>query len=195
MHNEPIIRPIRAEEAPEAKRLIYSIAHPLMNPQMTLEEMMDLWEGWGVFTDLEDVQKNYFDNGGVFLVVEIDGRIVGTGAFHRFNESHVFSENGRLHTSDEGLRTGEGVCELHRITLLPEHQGKKLGYLAYAMLLDLIDRAREMGYTRMVLWTDPIHLHRAVDFYHRLGFTDLPIDGTDPDELWMGIEIKKDLPH
>ncbi len=189
MKNEPNIRRIRAEEVPEAKRLIYSIAHPLMEPQMTLEEMRNIWEGWGVFNDLEDVQKKYFDNGGVFLVVEIDGCIVGTGAFNRFTEFDVFSENGRLHTNDERLRTGEKVCALHRITLLPKYQGKKLGFLAYALLLDLIQRANEMGYTWMILWTDPIKLHRAVNFYHLLGFTDISIDGTDLDELWLGLDI------
>ena len=186
MHNEAIIRPIRVEEAPVVKRLIYSIAHPLMEPQMTLEELIGLWEGWGVFADLDDVQKNYFDNGGVFLVTEISGRIVGTGAFKRYTEGHLFSADGRLHTGDESLRTGEGVCEVRRITLLPECRGQKLGY---ALMLDLIRRAGEMGYTKMVLWTDPINLHRAVAFYYQIGFTDIPIDGTDADELWMGMEI------
>ena len=39
MSNEVIIRPIRAEEAAEAKRLVYRVAHPLMAPQMSLEEL------------------------------------------------------------------------------------------------------------------------------------------------------------
>lgn len=186
MHNEPIIRPICAEEAPEAKRLIYSVAHPLMEPQMTLEELMNLWEGWGAFLDLDDIQKNYFDNGGVFLVIEINGRMVGTGAISRYSVGQVFSPGGRLHSSDESLRTGIGVCEVRRITLLPEYRGQKLGYV---LMLDLIRRAREMGYTKMILWTDPIKLHRAVDLYHQLGFSDIPIDGIDADELWMGMEI------
>jgi GNAT superfamily N-acetyltransferase len=189
MQNDPIIRAVRPDEIPEVKRLIYSIAHPLMEPQIPLEEMINLWEGWGVFNDLQDVQKNYFENRGVFLVVEINGCIVGTGALNRFTEFDVFSENGRLRTNDWQLHSGDRVCALHRITLLPTHQGKKLGYLAYALLLDLIQRASELGYNRMILWTDPIKLHRAVRFYRLLGFTDLPIEGTDPDELWLGIGI------
>jgi GNAT superfamily N-acetyltransferase len=176
MHTESIIRPIRAEEAPEAKRLIYSVAHQLMEPQMTLEGLMALWEGWGVFADLDDIQKNYFENGGVFLVTEIGGRIVGTGAFERFTDSQLFSANGRLRTNDESLRTGKGVCTVRRISLLPECRGQKLGY---AMMLDLIRCARNMGYSKMILWTDPVKLHRAVDFYHQLGFYDLPIEGME----------------
>jgi GNAT superfamily N-acetyltransferase len=186
MPNEPIIRPIRVEEAPEAKRLIYSVAQPLMEPMKTLEELMVLWEGWGVFTDLDDIQKNYFDNGGVFLVVEIYGRMVGTGAIKQYTEGNLFSKDGRLHSGDESLRTGEGLCEVRRIALLPECRGQKLGY---TLILDLIRRAREMSYKKMVLWTGPIKLHRAVAFYHRLGFTDIPIDGVDADELWMEMEI------
>jgi GNAT superfamily N-acetyltransferase len=186
MHIEPIIRPIRAEEAPEAKRLIYSVAHPLMEPQMTLEELIDLWEGWGAFADLDDIQKNYFDNSGVFLVIEIGGRIVGTGAIQRYSDGHLFAAGGPLHSRDESLRTCAGVCQVRRITLLPECRGQKLGY---ALMLDLIRRARALSYTKMILWTDPIKLHRAVAFYHQLGFTDIPIDGIDADELWMGMEI------
>ena len=72
MNNELILRPIRAEEAVEAKRLIYAVAHALMEPQMTLEEVTALWDGWGIFSDLDDVQKNYFENGGVFWVT-MDG--------------------------------------------------------------------------------------------------------------------------
>ena len=186
MHNEPIIRPIQVEEASEVKHLIYSVAYPLMEPQMTLKELMDLWEGWGVFADLNDIQKSYIDNGGVFLVIEIGGRIVGTGAIKRYTENHLFSADGPLDASDESLRTGEGVCEVRRITLLPEFRGQKLGY---SLMLDLIRRAREMNYTKMVLWTDPTKLHRSVTFYHQLGFTDIPINGIDVDELWMGMEI------
>ncbi len=186
MHNEPIIRPIRLEEAPEAKSLIYMVAHPLMEPQKTLDELIDLWESLGVFAELDDIQKNYFDNGGIFLVIEINGRIAGTGAIQRYCDGQLFSADGLLHTEDKSLRTGEGVCQVRLISLLPECRGQKLGY---ALMLELIRYAREMGYTKMVLWTDPIKLHRAVAFYHRLGFTDIPIDGTDPDELWMGMEI------
>jgi GNAT superfamily N-acetyltransferase len=189
MPDQPIIRPIRAGEAPEARRLIYSIAHPLMEPQLTLDEMIQQWEGWGVFTDLDDVQKYYFDNDGVFLIVEIAGCIVGTGAFVRYAEGNLFSENGRLRSSDESLRTGVGVCALRRITLLPSFGGHKLSHLAYALMLDLTERARAMGYTKMILWTDPIRLHRAVAFYHLLGFSELPIEGADADELWLGMEI------
>jgi len=162
---ELIIRPILAEEAAEAKHLIYTVAHTLMEPQMTLEEVTAQWDAWGVFCDLDDVQKSYFENGGVFLVAVNSGQIVGTGAFHHY---------------------AEGVCELRRIALLPEYQGRGLGY---AMMTKLLHRARSMGYNKMCLWTNRYKLSRAVDFYHRLGFVDVPHEGADEEELWMEMEI------
>lgn len=166
MNNECMIRPIRADEAAEARRLIYAVAHDLMEPQMPLEEVTAQWDAWGAFCDLDDVQVSYFENGGVFLVTLCGGQLVGTGAFHRY---------------------AEGVCELRRITLLPEYRGRGLGY---AMLMELMRRARAMGYGKMCLWTNRYKLWRAVDFYHRLGFVDVPHEGADEEELWMEMEIK-----
>ena len=103
-----------------------------------------------------------------------------------FHLMHLFSAGGPLHSRNESLRTGERVCEVRRIALLPECRGQKLGY---ALMLDLIRRAREMSYNKIVLWTDPIKLHRAVAFYHQLGFIDIAIDGINADEVWMGMEI------
>lgn len=165
MNNELIIRPILAEEAAEARRLIYAVAHALMEPQMSLEEVTAQWDAWGVFCDLDDVPKSYFENGGVFLVVVDREQIVGTGAFHCY---------------------AEGVCELRRIALLPEYRGRGLGY---AMMMELLRQARSMGYHKTCLWTNRHKLSRAVDFYHRLGFVDVPHEGEDEEELWMEMEI------
>jgi GNAT superfamily N-acetyltransferase len=160
-NSEWTIRPIRAEEAAEAKRLIYTVAHALMEPQMALEDLIAQWEGWGVLADLDDIQKNYNDNGGVFLVTMDREHLLGTGAFWRY---------------------AEGVCELKRIALVPEHQGSGAGY---AMLMELLDRARSMGYGKMCLWTNRYKLARAVAFYQRLGFVEVPHEGADEDEIWM----------
>jgi GNAT superfamily N-acetyltransferase len=189
MEYDPCIRMMRVDEASAVKQLIYSIAHPLMEPEMTLVELIAKWERWGILNEIDDVQASYFDHNGVFLVVEIAGQLVGTGAFSQYVDGAIFGTNGHLRTQDERLVTGEKICTLRRITLLPSFGGKKIGYLGYALMLALIERARDMGYTRMLLWTDPIKLHHAVDFYHRLGFTDIPIEGTDPDELWLQRDI------
>ena len=160
-----VIRPIRAEEVAEARRIIYKVVHVLMEPEASLEGITARWDAWGVFSDLDDVQTSYFENGGVFLVA-VDGvKIVGTGAFHPDTE---------------------GVCELRRIALLPEYRGQGLGY---AMLLEIMRRARTMGYAKMRLWTNRYKLFRAVAFYHQVGFVDVPHEGADEEELWMEMGI------
>ena len=159
------IRTIQAGETYEARQLIYKVAQPLMEPHLSLEEVTTLWNSWGAFNDLDRVQESYFENGGVFLVVVDGEKIVGTGGFNRY--------------------AGK-TCELKRIALLPEYQGQGLGY---KMTLELIHQAREMGYDKMCLWTNRTRLSRAVDFFHRIGFVDVPHAVADEEELWMELEI------
>jgi len=165
LNNEWMIRPIRMEEVVEARRLIYGVAHELMEPQMSMEEVTALWDSWNVFNDLDDIQKSYFEDTGVFLVTVASGQIIGTGAFHRYTE---------------------GMCELRRIAPLPQYQGQRLGF---AMMMELMRRARAMGYRKMVLWTNRVKLTRAVDFYHQLGFVDMHHEGLDEEELWMEMKL------
>ncbi len=44
MHNEPINRPIREGEGPEAKRLVYTVAHPLIELQKSLVGLRPIME-------------------------------------------------------------------------------------------------------------------------------------------------------
>ena len=169
MNNTPVIRPIRGEEAAEAKHLIYAVACPLIEPQMSLEDAIAQWEAWGVMDDMDDIQKNYVEKGGVFLVTEEDGKIVGTGAL---------------------LYYAEGMCELKRLYFLPEYQGRGLGY---AMVQELIQQAQAMGYEKVCLWTTFEKQQRAVDFYHRLGFVDVHHDGAEDYQLWMEMKINASI--
>jgi GNAT superfamily N-acetyltransferase len=161
-----MIRPIRTDEAAEAKQLVFQVAHELMEPETPWDDFKALWDSWGIFDDLHDVQKSYFDNGGVFLASVADGRIVGTGAFLRYEV--------------------EGYCELKRIALLPAFRGQGLGY---ALLMELIQRARALGYHKAILWTNRFKLARAVAFYRQIGFAEVPHAGADEDEIWMEIAI------
>jgi putative acetyltransferase len=166
MSQTSIIRPIRTEESAEAKRLVFQVAHELMEPETPWEDFRALWDSWGVFNDLHDVQSSYFENGGVFLVAVADGRIGGTGALLRYEL--------------------EGYCELKRVALLPGYRGKGLGY---ALLTELIQHAQAMGYTKAILWTNRFKLARAVAFYRQIGFAEVPHAGADEDEIWMEIAI------
>jgi len=160
------IRRIRSEEWPVAKRLVYRVAYDVFNETRPLEEMIAHFDSRGTLDDMHDIQRNYFDSGGIFLVTTMDGEIIGTGA----------------------IRKLEGdTCELKRLWLLTEYHGQGLGY---RMMIELLENARERGYKRMQLETDAVAQGRAVEFYKRIGFHVIPVANASPDEdILMEMEL------
>ena len=156
------IRPIQQHEVPEAKLLIFTVAHELFKEAGSLEESIALYTSKGKLGEMDDVQKNYFENGGTFLATLKDGKIIGTGAI-RFLE--------------------EGVCELKRMWLLTEYHRQGLGF---RMMQELFKAAREKGYKAMRLQTDNVVQTRAIEFYKQLGFYEIPrYEGDDPEDMAM----------
>ena len=154
------IRRIRfaPDEWAAAKRLVYRVAHTIFNETRPLEEMIAHYDSRATLSDMEDIQKNYFENGGTFLVTTENDVIIGTGAIRNLED---------------------GICELKRLWLLPEYHGRGLGYW---MMQELLGFARERGYQYMRLETDAVAQSRAVEFYKRLGFHEIPIPNATPDE-------------
>jgi hypothetical protein len=66
------IRRIKPDEWTAAKQIIYSVSHIIFEDQRPLEEAIAYKESQGRLKDMDDVQKNYFEKGGVFLVVTDD---------------------------------------------------------------------------------------------------------------------------
>lgn len=159
------IRPIQPHEVAEAKLVVFAVAFELFGGADTLEESIAKFSAQGKLSEMDDVQKNYFDNGGTFLVTVDDGRIIGTGAIRRLEE---------------------GVCELKRMWLLTEYHGQGLGY---RMMQELFKSARERGYKVMRLETDRAVQTRAVNFYRKLGFYEIPRFGDDPDDMGMEMAL------
>lgn len=157
------IRQIQEHEVPEAKRVIFTVAFEIFKEAGTLEESIAKYSAQGKLSEMDDVQTNYFDNGGAFLVTVQDGRIIGTGAIRHL---------------------GEGICELKRLWLLTEFHGQGLGF---RMMQELLKIAWEKGYKIMRLETDRVVQNRAVEFYKQLGFYEIPRFGDDPDD--MGMEL------
>jgi len=154
------IRRIRfaPDEWAVAKRLVYRVAHVIFNETRPLEEMIAHYDSRGTLDDMEDIQKSYFENGGVFLVMTNNDQIICTGAIRKLESD---------------------TCELKRLWLLPEYHGQGLGY---RMLQKLLAVARERGYKYMRLETDAVAQSRAVEFYKRIGFHEIPIPNATPDE-------------
>lgn len=155
------IRPLRPEEITVARQVIWATAHQQFNADQTLEEACARYATSWPLRDLDDYQKIYVENGGTFLVMCEGDRIIGTGALKKLED---------------------GVAEIKRLWLLPEHQRRGLGY---RMMQALITEARARGYTALRLETSPAYQQRAYDFYHQLGFYDIPRYGDDPDDVGM----------
>jgi putative acetyltransferase len=152
------IRRIKPNEATAAKRVIYRVAHIIFNDSGSLEESITYHESRSELKDMDDIQRNYFDNGGIFLVMTDDDQLIGTGAVRKLEDK---------------------ICELKRLWLLTEYHSRGLGY---RMMQELLLFAREKGYERIRLETDPVYQKRAVEFYKRLGFYEIPISNATPDE-------------
>jgi len=160
------IRPIQPHEVEEAKSVIFKVAYDVFKETSTLEESIAKYSAKGTLKDLDNIQKNYFENGGTFLVLHDNGRIIGTGAI-RYLE--------------------EGICELKRMWLLTEYHHQGFGY---RMIQELFSVARAKEYKLMRLETDFEFQTRAVEFYKKLGFYEIPpYEGDDPEDLAMEIRL------
>jgi putative acetyltransferase len=162
-----VIRPIQPHEAAEARRMIHAVAGQMFNPELTAEQAEARYHETWPIRDVLDYETAYHQNGGVFLVAVAGERIVGTGALRR-------------------LEGAEDVGEIKRLWLLPEFQGQGIGK---ALMLRLIDEARERGYTTLRLETSPVEQARAYEFYKRLGFYDIPPYGDDPGDAALELRL------
>ena len=159
------IRRIKPHEWPAAKRVVYRVAHEIFNDPRPLEESITYYESRRELKDMDDIQKNYFENGGIFLVMLDGNEMIGTGAIRQLEDD---------------------TCELKRLWLLSEFHGKGLGY---RMLQELLSFAREKGYQRIRLETDPVSQIRALDFYRRIGFYEIPRYTDRTDDIAMELPL------
>lgn len=96
--------------------------------------------------DLADIESNYFQKKGFFdVLIDDTGKIVGTVAIYQ---------------------TDEHLCELRKLYLAKSARGSGQGT---NLMGHAIDRARELGYSRMWLETAD-SLVEAFQLYTRFGF-------------------------
>ncbi len=152
------ITPLRRDQVDEAKRVIYTTAFEIFGDRSTLEEAIAYYQSDWPLNDVDDFEDYYSAGGGIFLVASEGGRIVGTGALRRLDDT-----------------TGE----IKRLWFLPAYHGQGMGY---AMMMKLLEVAREKGFTRVRLETSPPWQPRAYEFYKRLGFYEIPRYSDHPED-------------
>lgn len=155
------IRPIQPDEWTQAKRVVYRVAHVVFSDPRPLEDSIAYYEARHELNDMDDIQMNYFENGGTFLAMFDGDRMICTGAIRKLDDE---------------------TCELKRLWLLHDYQRQGLGY---RMLNELLGIARGMGYKRMWLQTDMEAQSRAVEFYKHIGFYEIPRYSDRTDDICM----------
>ena len=158
------IRPAREDDIPAVKQIILAVAYNIFGFDGTLEESIRHFESLGIFEDLENVQTHYFQNNGVFLVAVEGEQVIGSGALRKLDNK---------------------TAELKRMWLLEEYHGQGVGY---RLLKQLLDFAHKKGYIRIRLQTSPEQT-RALEFYRKVGFTEIPCYNEDVGEISMEIKI------
>jgi putative acetyltransferase len=161
-----IIRPIRSDEIPAAKRVILSVAYNIFGFDGTLEDSIRHFLATGKLKDMDDLQANYFNAGGTFLVVLNGEQVIGSSALRKLDDE---------------------TAELKRMWLLEPYHGQGIGY---RLITQLFDFAHGHGYSRIRLQTSPEQV-RALAFYRKVGFCEIPCYNDDVDEISMEVNLSK----
>jgi putative acetyltransferase len=98
--------------------------------------------------ELKGLPGYFAPPGGALLVAEEDGKVVGCVALRQLDDS---------------------ACEMKRMFVSSDFHGHGVGR---ALAGAIIERARELGYSRMMLDTGPAQ-REAQGLYRRLGFRDI----------------------
>ena len=102
----------------------------------------DMYQSGAWEDDLKDIQKNYIDNNGEFLVVELDAKIIAMGAFRKINSERA--EIKRMRVDPQFWRRGIGQFILSKLELL----AKEKGYRMLQLDTTIIQEAAQKLYTK-----------------------------------------------
>jgi putative acetyltransferase len=135
MPNEKI-REFKKQDTPQIIKLITTVIKEFLNYNDN-----DLKT---IVNNLSDIQKNYFDKGGVFIVCELDNKIIGTVAL---------------------LNHKKGIAKLKRMYLYKKYRGKQYGLKLYQFAENWCQKNK---YNKIILSTYPPFT--GAKFYEKNGF-------------------------
>ena len=158
------ICPILVTQVDAARQVILNEARNIFNWQESIDEIYCMYSNNGVLSDLDDIQKSYFERKGIFLVA-LDGDVViGTGGIREWNQDYA---------------------ELKRLWLLNKYQGKGIGY---ALTQRLLEFARKQDFQLVRLETSPKQI-RAIKFYTKLGFRQVGKEKINDNDILFEMEL------
>ena len=163
------IAPLNPDQVPAAKQVISAVAQRIFEPDKSPQEFEEILDEEHEFADVDNYQQIYTEPHGIFLVVLDDNKVVGTGAIRPL----------------EYVPFGFEIAELKRLWLLELYHGQGIGY---RVVMELFGFARQHGYKKIRLQTDSIQT-RAIAFYKRLGFIEIPAYQPSEDDLSMEIVL------
>jgi N-acetylglutamate synthase-like GNAT family acetyltransferase len=111
-----------------------------------LEEYNLIPEPFGTDVDLSDLEKNYFERGGIFEVLE--------------------NENGEILGSVGLFPIDETTIELRKMYFSKELRGKGFGTIT---LKRMIETSKSLGFSKIYLETASV-LVEAIGLYEKFGF-------------------------
>jgi putative acetyltransferase len=156
------IVPIQAHQINAAKRVMAEVCNEIWKFKPTVDELEWQFNQTGEFVDLNDYERVYFANRGIFLVLADEEKIVGTGGIKRLDDE---------------------TCELKKMWILRDYRAQGWGVKVAEELLCF---AEASGYKRVRLEVyDPPMQERAIAFYRALGFYEIPLYRDSPALLAM----------
>ena len=158
------ITPIQTHQIEDAKYVISAVAQRIFVPDKTVQDFYDVLEEEHELHDVDNYQREYVENRGLFLVVMDGEKLVGTGAVKKLEEN---------------------IAELKRLWLLEEYHGQKIGFQVVSQLLNFV---RMHGYQKIRLQTS-MKQKRAVRFYTRIGFYEIPSYRESMDDISMEMNL------
>lgn len=164
---QPSIEPMQKHQVKDAKLVICTVVHEIFHSPPTEAQALALltrYEERGELSDMTDYENHYAGNGGLFLVLVDEGKVVGTGGIRKLDVE---------------------TAELKRMWFLPEYRGRGFGR---RMAEQLLHFARSQGYKRVRLDTDKKQ-HQAARLYERLGFKDISRYNDSICDRFMELEL------